>query len=93
MTGPVTKLNRIHDAMLQTIMEMTAEELRQSFIDEGEDPDEIVARQRAMIARLIANRTPAVPSPNKTGSRTPMKQETPQPDHPEGSATSEGGGK
>lgn len=53
MTGPVTKLNRIHDAMLQTIMEMTAEELRQSFIDEGEDPDKIAEDMRVMIKRLI----------------------------------------
>ena len=41
---------------------MTDEQLRQSFIDDGEDPDEIVARQRAMIARLIANRSPAAVS-------------------------------
>ena len=54
MTDAVTKLNRIHDAILQSILEMTPEELRQSFIDDGEDPDKIVAEQRAMIASLIA---------------------------------------
>lgn len=56
----VTRLNRIHDAILETILEMSTEELRQSFIDDGEDPDEIVRQQRDMIARLIAGRSPAV---------------------------------
>lgn len=56
MTNAVTKLNRIHDAILETIMEMTPEELRQSFIDDGEDPDQIVAEQREMIRKLLQDR-------------------------------------
>ncbi len=55
MTDAVTKLNRIRDAIMEYIMEMTPEELRQSFIDDGEDPDQIVAEQRGMIAKLIAD--------------------------------------
>ncbi len=60
MTDAMTKLNRIRDAMLESIMEMTPEELRQSFIDDGEDPDQIVAEQRGMIAKLIADHAHAM---------------------------------
>lgn len=62
MTNAATKLARIRDAILESILEMTPEELRQSFIDDGEDPDQIVDEQREMIARLIAEHSPAKPS-------------------------------
>lgn len=56
MTDAVTKLNRIRDAIAETILEMTSEELRQSFIDDGEDPDKVADEVREIIATAIASR-------------------------------------
>ncbi len=53
MTNAVTKLARIREAIAETILEMTPEELRQSFIDDGEDPDKVVEDMRSTIAKLI----------------------------------------
>lgn len=67
MTDAATKLSRIQAAILASILEMTPEELRQEFIDDGEDPDLIVAEQRAIISRAIAaRRSPAVSPDSNT---------------------------
>lgn len=56
MSDAVTKLDRIWNALAHSILEMTPEELRQSFVDDGEDPDQIVAEQREMICKLLQDR-------------------------------------
>lgn len=74
MTDAVTKLARIRDAIAETILEMTPEELRQSFIDDGEDPDQIAEDMRAMISKLIADiHTPAATPEHLDDPQAPMK--------------------
>jgi len=48
------KLDRIHNALIQAIDEMSPEELRQHFADDGEDPDEVVEQHRKLISSAIA---------------------------------------
>lgn len=54
MVGEKEKLDRIHQAILETILEESPEELRQGLIEQGDDPDRIVDEQREMIASAIA---------------------------------------
>jgi hypothetical protein len=54
MTNEKDKLNRIYDELAHQILEASPEELKNSFIEMGENPDEIVARNQKTLASAIA---------------------------------------
>jgi len=48
------KLDRIHHELVQAIEEMSPDELRQSLIDDGEDPEQLVELHRKLMTSAIA---------------------------------------
>lgn len=54
MTSEKDKLNRIYDELAHQLLEASPEELKNSFIEIGENPDEIVAKNRQALASTIA---------------------------------------
>jgi hypothetical protein len=54
MPNEKDKLDRIFDELTQEILSSSAEDIRESFSANGEDPDEIAKRNHAALSSVIA---------------------------------------